>query len=151
MTCKLTTKTRRQGTAVSLCQMRYQPIRGKDIKNSMPPKQKMKMKSCFPLQMVWNLRYVTNFMNAHSTNWPIELFSLLITENCCCYHHQETDFSYQNHGLTHHLSLPSSSTKMSSIEMFLQIQGSVPYKIRAKRGFATHPRSIAERVKFYHI
>ena len=32
MTCKLTTKTRRQGTAVSLCQMRYQPIRGKDIK-----------------------------------------------------------------------------------------------------------------------
>ncbi|KAG4950592.1 hypothetical protein AAZX31_15G253700 [Glycine max] len=58
---------------------------------------------------------------------------------------QETDFSYQNHGLTHHLSLPSSSTKMSSIEMFLQIQGSVPYKIRAKRGFATHPRSIAER------
>lgn len=60
---------------------------------------------------------------------------------------QEADFSYQNLGLTHHLSLPCSSTKMSSIEKFLQIQGSVPCKIRAKRGFATHPRSIAERVR----
>ncbi|RDX61658.1 Transcription factor bHLH130, partial [Mucuna pruriens] len=60
---------------------------------------------------------------------------------------QEADFSHQNLGLTHHLSLPSSSTKMASIEKFLQIQGSVPCKIRAKRGFATHPRSIAERVR----
>lgn len=61
---------------------------------------------------------------------------------------QEADFCYQNLGLTHHLSLPSSSTKItSSIEKFLQIQDSVPCKIRAKRGFATHPRSIAERVR----
>lgn len=63
---------------------------------------------------------------------------------------QEADFGYQNLGLTHHLSLPSSSTKMTSMEKFLQVQGSVPCKIRAKRGFATHPRSIAERVKFYY-
>ncbi|KAJ1434375.1 Myc-type, basic helix-loop-helix [Sesbania bispinosa] len=60
---------------------------------------------------------------------------------------QEADFSYQNPDLTRHLSLPSSSTKMASVEKFLQIQGSVPCKIRAKRGFATHPRSIAERVR----
>ncbi|PNX94779.1 transcription factor bHLH130-like protein, partial [Trifolium pratense] len=61
---------------------------------------------------------------------------------------QEPDFCYQNLGLTHHLSLPSSSTKISSsMEKFLQVQGSVPCKIRAKRGFATHPRSIAERVR----
>lgn len=60
---------------------------------------------------------------------------------------QESDFGYQNLGLTHHQSLPSSSTKMSSIQRFLEIQGSVPCKIRAKRGFATHPRSIAERVR----
>ncbi|TKY49560.1 dimerization protein [Spatholobus suberectus] len=60
---------------------------------------------------------------------------------------QEADFSYQDSGLTHHLSPPCSSTKMASIEKFLQIQGSVPCKIRAKRGFATHPRSIAERVR----
>ncbi|GAU12687.1 hypothetical protein TSUD_121790 [Trifolium subterraneum] len=61
---------------------------------------------------------------------------------------QEADFCYQNLGLTHHLSLPSSSTKISSsMEKFLQVQGSVPCKIRAKRGFATHPRSIAERVR----
>ncbi|KAK7271600.1 hypothetical protein RJT34_27636 [Clitoria ternatea] len=60
---------------------------------------------------------------------------------------QEAEFCYQNLGLTHHSSLPSSSSKMASIEKFLQIQGSVPCKIRAKRGFATHPRSIAERVR----
>ncbi|KAG2671547.1 hypothetical protein I3760_13G002600 [Carya illinoinensis] len=51
------------------------------------------------------------------------------------------------HGLTHHLSLPKTSTEMATIEKFLQFQGSVPCKIRAKRGCATHPRSIAERVR----
>ncbi|XP_038726279.1 transcription factor bHLH122-like isoform X2 [Tripterygium wilfordii] len=44
--------------------------------------------------------------------------------------------------LSHHLSLPK-----SSIEKLLQLQDSVPCKIRAKRGCATHPRSIAERVR----
>ncbi|KAJ8759605.1 hypothetical protein K2173_008786 [Erythroxylum novogranatense] len=44
--------------------------------------------------------------------------------------------------LAHHLSLPK-----STIEKFLQFQDSVPCKIRAKRGCATHPRSIAERVR----
>ncbi|CAI8596195.1 unnamed protein product [Vicia faba] len=42
----------------------------------------------------------------------------------------------------------STSTGLESHEeKFLQIQDSVPCKIRAKRGFATHPRSIAERVR----
>lgn len=50
-------------------------------------------------------------------------------------------------GLTHHLSLPKTSADISSIEKFLQLQDSVPCKIRAKRGCATHPRSIAERVR----
>lgn len=50
-------------------------------------------------------------------------------------------------GLTHHLSLPKTSAEMAAVEKFLQFQqDSVPCKIRAKRGFATHPRSIAERV-----
>lgn len=53
----------------------------------------------------------------------------------------------RTHGLTHHLSLPKTSIEMATIEKFLQFQGSVPCKIRAKRGFATHPRSIAERVR----
>ncbi|XP_015936790.1 transcription factor bHLH130 [Arachis duranensis] len=60
---------------------------------------------------------------------------------------QDSDFCSQNLGLIHHLSLLSSSTKMGSMEKFLQLQGTVPCKIRAKRGFATHPRSIAERVR----
>lgn len=49
--------------------------------------------------------------------------------------------------LSHHLSLPKTPTEMAAIEKFLQFQDSVPCKIRAKRGCATHPRSIAERVR----
>ncbi|XP_066394557.1 transcription factor bHLH130-like [Miscanthus floridulus] len=37
--------------------------------------------------------------------------------------------------------------EMAAIEKFLQFQDAVPCKIRAKRGCATHPRSIAERVR----
>ncbi|XP_038723850.1 transcription factor bHLH130-like [Tripterygium wilfordii] len=50
-------------------------------------------------------------------------------------------------GLTHHLSLPKTSSEMAAIKKFLQFQGTVPCKIRAKRGCATHPRSIAERMR----
>ncbi|KAL3620419.1 hypothetical protein CASFOL_035331 [Castilleja foliolosa] len=44
--------------------------------------------------------------------------------------------------LSHHLSLPSNSYETEKL-----LQDSVPCKLRAKRGFATHPRSIAERVR----
>ncbi|XP_051141573.1 transcription factor bHLH80-like [Andrographis paniculata] len=47
--------------------------------------------------------------------------------------------------LSHHLSLPKRASAELSMEKFLQ--DSVPCKIRAKRGCATHPRSIAERVR----
>ncbi|CAK9157226.1 unnamed protein product [Ilex paraguariensis] len=49
--------------------------------------------------------------------------------------------------LSHHLSLPKTSAEMTAMEKLLQFQDSVPCKIRAKRGCATHPRSIAERVR----
>lgn len=49
--------------------------------------------------------------------------------------------------LSHHLSLPKTLPEMSNMEKFLQFQDSVPLRIRAKRGCATHPRSIAERVR----
>ncbi|KAK7272028.1 hypothetical protein RJT34_28374 [Clitoria ternatea] len=49
--------------------------------------------------------------------------------------------------LAHHLSLPNTSAEMAAIEKFLQFSDSVPCKIRAKRGCATHPRSVAERVR----
>ncbi|KAF8087458.1 hypothetical protein N665_0585s0035 [Sinapis alba] len=53
--------------------------------------------------------------------------------------------------MSHHLSLPKSSSStasdMVSVDKYLQLQDSVPCKIRAKRGCATHPRSIAERVR----
>ncbi|TXG72814.1 hypothetical protein EZV62_001393 [Acer yangbiense] len=43
-------------------------------------------------------------------------------------------------------SLPQTSLEMATVEKLLQIpEDSVPCKIRAKRGCATHPRSIAER------
>lgn len=47
------------------------------------------------------------------------------------------------------MSLPKTSSEMAAAaENFLHFQqeSSVPWKTRAKRGFATHPRSIAERV-----
>ncbi|XP_042480390.1 transcription factor bHLH130-like [Macadamia integrifolia] len=36
---------------------------------------------------------------------------------------------------------------MAAMDKYLQFQESVPCKTRAKRGCATHPRSIAERVR----
>lgn len=51
-------------------------------------------------------------------------------------------------GLVSHLSLPKTSAEMAVVENMLQFQQetTIPCQIRAKRGFATHPRSIAERV-----
>ncbi|KAG6597625.1 Transcription factor basic helix-loop-helix 128, partial [Cucurbita argyrosperma subsp. sororia] len=49
-------------------------------------------------------------------------------------------------GLDSQFSLPQTSFEMATVERLLQIpEDSVPCKIRAKRGCATHPRSIAER------
>ncbi|KAL5055832.1 hypothetical protein RYX36_036514 [Vicia faba] len=49
--------------------------------------------------------------------------------------------------LAHQTSLPNTTAELAAIEKFLQFSDSVPCKIRAKRGCATHPRSIAERVR----
>ncbi|XP_037491537.1 transcription factor bHLH128 isoform X2 [Jatropha curcas] len=49
-------------------------------------------------------------------------------------------------GLETQFSLPQTSLEMGTVEKLLNIpEDSVPCKIRAKRGCATHPRSIAER------
>ncbi|XP_008795725.1 transcription factor bHLH130-like [Phoenix dactylifera] len=60
---------------------------------------------------------------------------------------QNGDIRSHASGLTHHFSLPKTSSEMAAIEKFIQFQDAVPCKIRAKRGCATHPRSIAERVR----
>ncbi|MQM21274.1 hypothetical protein Taro_054312 [Colocasia esculenta] len=57
---------------------------------------------------------------------------------------QNGDVRVHLSSLGHHFSLPKASSEMASI---LQFQDAVPCKIRAKRGCATHPRSIAERVR----
>ncbi|MED6168820.1 hypothetical protein PIB30_015196 [Stylosanthes scabra] len=49
--------------------------------------------------------------------------------------------------LAHQLSMPNTPSELAAIEKFLQCSDSVVCKIRAKRGCATHPRSIAERVR----
>ncbi|XP_010547248.1 PREDICTED: transcription factor bHLH130-like isoform X2 [Tarenaya hassleriana] len=60
----------------------------------------------------------------------------------------ETQNGSSRNKLAHHLSLPTTFSEKDSVEKFLHFQGtSVPCKVRAKRGFATHPRSIAERVR----
>nr|AGV54856.1 hypothetical protein [Phaseolus vulgaris] len=53
----------------------------------------------------------------------------------------------QNQVLTPPQTPPLFFFKMSSIRGFFQIQGFFPLKKRPKRGFPTHPRSIAERVR----
>ncbi|CAF1802135.1 hypothetical protein Bca4012_028595 [Brassica carinata] len=49
--------------------------------------------------------------------------------------------------MSHRLSLAKSASDVGSVDKYLQLQDSVPCKVRAKRGCATHPRSIAERVR----
>ena len=69
----------------------------------------------------------------------ISFYSILIM-------YQNGDSRIRSLGLIHHLSLPKTFPQITTIEKFLHFQDSVPCKIRAKRGCATHPRSIAERV-----
>ncbi|KAK4768546.1 hypothetical protein SAY87_003687 [Trapa incisa] len=53
---------------------------------------------------------------------------------------------YSFHPLETQFSMPQTSLEMATVEKLLHIpEDSVPCKIRAKRGCATHPRSIAER------
>lgn len=76
------------------------------------------------------------------------IFTLVLND----LHNQNGDLGNRIHVLSHHLSLPKNSAEVA-MEKFLQFQDSVPCKVRAKRGCATHPRSIAERVNIflYHI
>ncbi|XP_042061054.1 transcription factor bHLH130-like [Salvia splendens] len=54
----------------------------------------------------------------------------------------------KRHGLVHHLSLPNTASEMAELDKFMQVQpDTTTCQIRAKRGCATHPRSIAERVR----
>ncbi|GMP97259.1 hypothetical protein CsSME_00045585 [Camellia sinensis var. sinensis] len=60
---------------------------------------------------------------------------------------QNGELENRMHILSHHLSLPKTSAEMANMEKLLHFQETVPCKVRAKRGCATHPRSIAERVR----
>jgi hypothetical protein len=44
--------------------------------------------------------------------------------------------------------LSSTSLEMPGMDEYLQMQDSIACRVRAKRGCATHPRSIAERVSY---
>ncbi|MED6143449.1 hypothetical protein PIB30_006401 [Stylosanthes scabra] len=89
---------------------------------------------------------VSAFNNSSKTSTANNGAEIMFSTSNNAMEAQDVDFGYQKLGLSHHLSLPSSSTKIGGMEKLFQIQGSsAPCKIRAKRGFATHPRSIAER------
>ncbi|XP_020202244.1 transcription factor bHLH128 [Cajanus cajan] len=58
----------------------------------------------------------------------------------------DPDILHCLNALESQFSLPQTSLEMATVENMLRIpEDSVPCKIRAKRGCATHPRSIAER------
>ncbi|XP_022866848.1 transcription factor bHLH130-like [Olea europaea var. sylvestris] len=68
--------------------------------------------------------------------------------NFCGSKNPSVETRNNNQGLTHHLSLPKTSAEMAAVEKYLQFQSdTVPVQVRAKRGCATHPRSIAERMR----
>ncbi|TKW35230.2 hypothetical protein SEVIR_2G360800v4 [Setaria viridis] len=73
--------------------------------------------------------------------------SSLMSENLSGMKRPRDSLEPGQNGLMHQFSLPKTSSEMANIEKFLQFQDAVPCKIRAKRGCATHPRSIAERVR----
>ncbi|XP_044958261.1 transcription factor bHLH130-like [Hordeum vulgare subsp. vulgare] len=73
--------------------------------------------------------------------------SSLMSENMSGMKRPRDSSEPAQNGLAHQFSLPKTSSEMAAIEKFLQFQDAVPCKIRAKRGCATHPRSIAERVR----
>lgn len=60
---------------------------------------------------------------------------------------QNQEIGARENILSHHLSLPKASADVAAVDTFLRFQDTVPCKVRAKRGCATHPRSIAERVR----
>ncbi|CAI8614042.1 unnamed protein product [Vicia faba] len=64
------------------------------------------------------------------------------------YNDQNVEVGNQVNTLSHHMSLPRKSSEMFVMENLHQFpDSSVPSSIRAKRGCATHPRSVAERVR----
>lgn len=100
-----------------------------------------------------NNQYAPNFPGSSWDDSPMENFGSLkrfrdvetkMNSGLSSPETQISESMNQTRNLTHHFSLPKNSAEMAAI---LQFQDSVPCKIRAKRGCATHPRSIAERVR----
>lgn len=55
-------------------------------------------------------------------------------------------------GYLFQFSVPHTTLEMATVEKLIHIpEDSVPCKLRAKRGCATHPRSIAERVQSHNL
>ncbi|KAL3516536.1 hypothetical protein ACH5RR_023438 [Cinchona calisaya] len=101
-----------------------------------------------------NRGYASSFLNE---SWNDSLFNSLkrnregemkLYSSLSGLENQDVEPRNRTPSLTHHLSLPKTAVEMAAVEKYLQFQqDSVPCKIRAKRGCATHPRSIAERMR----
>ncbi|KAK1382749.1 Transcription factor bHLH81 [Heracleum sosnowskyi] len=100
-----------------------------------------------------NRHYVPNFLNDPTFNslkrnrdGEVKMLTNLNQLDAQAY--QNDDSKHYTSGLVHQLSMPSTFAEMATMENLMDFQqDSTPCKIRAKRGFATHPRSIAERVR----
>lgn len=91
------------------------------------------------------LRYRNDFLNVDRFKTFYYVLLLVLDKKQNCYT-QNGQLGNRVHILSHHLSLPNPASDMSAMDKFLRFPDSVPCKIRAKRGCATHPRSVAERV-----
>ncbi|KAL1207117.1 Transcription factor [Cardamine amara subsp. amara] len=83
-----------------------------------------------------------SFGNEGSASSKLTAISRTQSGGIDLYKTKEEDLASGRPPLANHMSLPKS---LSDIEQLLS--DSIPCKIRAKRGCATHPRSIAERVR----
>ncbi|KAG7570276.1 Myc-type basic helix-loop-helix (bHLH) domain [Arabidopsis thaliana x Arabidopsis arenosa] len=83
-----------------------------------------------------------SFGNNHNNNWDNSSSHISFTIDQPGKRSKNSDFF----SLETQFSMPQTSLEMARMENLMNIpEDSVPCKARAKRGFATHPRSIAER------
>ncbi|EOA27544.1 hypothetical protein CARUB_v10023683mg [Capsella rubella] len=83
-----------------------------------------------------------SFGNDHSNNWDNSSSHISFTIDQPGKRSKNSDFFT----LETQFSMPQTSLEMARMENLMNIpEDSVPCRVRAKRGFATHPRSIAER------
>ncbi|XP_022991904.1 transcription factor bHLH130-like isoform X3 [Cucurbita maxima] len=109
----------------------------------MPPIAEEENKRIRAVRSSWDSSTIRDLKRGRDNNGRTFPTSILLET-------QNADSGNDIRGLAHHLSLPITFNK-DPVEKFLRFEEPVRHQIRAKRGCATHPRSIAERMRRIRI